>query len=54
MPRDERVRADKVFLDDARRDRAAVRKIRQSQIIIEESKELLRQMEAIANAEKKE
>jgi hypothetical protein len=55
MPQDERVRADKAFLDDMRRDRAVVREeIRQSQLTIEESKELLGRMEAIAKTEKKE
>jgi hypothetical protein len=56
MPRDQRVRADEAFFDDMRRDRAVVREeIRQSQLTIEQSKELLRRIDAvIAKVEKKE
>jgi hypothetical protein len=47
MPRDERVRAYR-FFDEVRRDRPFLRdQIRQSQLTIEESKELIRQMDEI-------
>jgi hypothetical protein len=54
MP-DDPTRADRAFLDEVRRSRDALREqIRQSQITIDRSKELLNQMdEIIAKAEKK-
>jgi hypothetical protein len=54
MP-DDPTRADRAFLDEVRRSRDALREqIRQSQITIDRSKQLLNQMdEIIAKAEKK-
>jgi hypothetical protein len=53
MPDD--TRSDKKFLDEVRRSRAALQEqIRESQITIEKSKELLRRMDdIIAKTEKK-
>jgi hypothetical protein len=52
---DDPTRADRAFLDEVSRSRDALREqIRQSQITIDRSKELLNQMdEIIAKAEKK-